>query len=107
MFIPNARVSILRGIFQDSFGDTHDSLQPVAVNVPASLVNMSSTVTSPETGRSTDVELMQGIVRGTVDIQKGDRILDQKTKLIYTVDGVTQSGVFMRADKKLKMRLFT
>jgi hypothetical protein len=107
VFVANARVSVLRGTFTDGYDDVHDTVRPVAVDVPASLILATQTVVSPETGRSFDVQVMQGIVRRAVDVQKGDRIKDQATGLVYTVDAVTQSGAFIPADKRLKMRLLS
>jgi hypothetical protein len=77
----------------------------VAIDVPASLIEMTRTIASPETGRSFDIEYVDGYVRPTVDILKGDRILDQASGLIYTVDAVSQSSFLMKADKKLKLRI--
>ena len=107
MFIPNARVEILRGTYVDEFDDTHDSAQVVAKNVPASLVMRTFTAVTPETGRSFDVQVVEGIVRPTVDVLQGDRIRNQANGLIYTVDAVNQGGLFVEADKTMKLRLLS
>lgn len=104
MFVPNARVSILRGTFTDDFEDVHDTVDPVAIDVPMSIVTRSQRVVSPETGRSYVIDAVQGIARRNVDVRKGDRIRDQVTLLTYVVDAVISSGVFIPPDKQLTMR---
>ena len=104
-FLANSRISILRGTYQDPDGDDADSSRPIAIDVPASLLEQTQTVSSPETGRSVDVKWVAGIVRPRVDVVKGDRILNQNTGDILTVDAVSQSGLFGVADKRLKCRI--
>lgn len=104
--VPNARVTIMRGTYQDDYDDTHDSTRPVAVRVPISLVEMTDTYASPETGRSYDVMYWQGYVKPNVSIRQGDRLMNEADKSIYLVDSVSRDhGVFMASDKKLKLRL--
>ncbi len=104
-FLPNAKLTIMRGVYTDDVGDTHDSAQPIAVNVPASLVETSQVVVNYETGRQYDIKHVQGWVRPQVDILQGDRVMDGKGQ-IYTVDAVSRSGVvFGAADKRLTLRL--
>src|ERR1019366_2638478 len=103
MFIANARLAILRGVYTDDVGDEHDSNRPVSVNVPASLIETSQTVVSPETGRQYDIKRIQGFVRPRVDIREGDRVKDGNG-VVYTVDAVSQSGFAGVADKRLTLR---
>jgi hypothetical protein len=105
MFLANSRISILRGTYQDPDDDTADSNQAIAVDVPASLVQMTQVVSSPETGRSVDIKYIQGFVRPRVDILKGDRVTDQNG-VTYSVDSVSQSSLFGVGDKKLTLRIF-
>jgi hypothetical protein len=104
--LPTHRVTITRGTFQTAGDDEADSVQPIAINIPCSLVEQSALVMSPETGRSYDVETVAGLVGGRVDVRKGDRLLDQATGLIYTVDSVVhQSGILAGGDIRLRLRL--
>ncbi len=95
----------MRGTYTDDMDDVHDTTRPVQANVPASLVEQSSTVSSPETGRSYDVQSVAGLVNGSVDVRKGDRLLDQRSGLVYSVDSVVRSGVLVSADRRLRLRL--
>jgi hypothetical protein len=104
--VPTHRISLFRGEFQTANDDTADSRLPIALNVPASLVEQSALVMSPETGRSYDVETVAGLVGGRVDVRKGDRLLDQATGSVYTVDSVVhQSGILAGGDIRLRLRL--
>ena len=105
VFIPNARITITRGTFLSADDDEADSRMPVAIDIAASLVEKTTTVASPETGRSVDVEYVEGFVKSNIDVKKGDRVQDQRTGLVYTVDGRTQSAILGVGDIRLKMRL--
>jgi hypothetical protein len=105
MFIATTTCSILRGTYQTEDDDEADSSQPAATGVPASLVQQTKFVASPETGRSAFVEYVTGLLKPGTDCRKGDRLLDEKTKLIYTVDSVVTRSVLMPGDVELGLRL--
>jgi len=104
-FVANTTISILRGTYQNQYDDTQDSSRPIATHVPASLVEISRVIASPDSGRQFDVEYLDGMVRPRTDILEGDRVQDEANGNIYTVDSVSQSRFMMAADKRLRLRL--
>lgn len=103
----NTTVSILRATAVDDYGDDADLDKTVASRVPASILESGGRAvkrtdsTTPErvhrlTGRMT---------RGT-DVQRNDRVRDERTSTIYIVDDVVeQPGMFGRLpDLRLDLR---
>jgi|ERR1039457_6714725 hypothetical protein len=96
----------MRGTSADENDDVIDTMTPVAVDVPISIVQTTNYATGPETGRLVLVQYADGIVRPRTDVRKGDRLRDQGTGQVYVVDSVSSVKVFMQGDLRLKMRLF-
>lgn len=104
----NTKVTILRGVTADSFGDPADTATPVATDVTASIIEQRKTVTNPVDGVVRRVRFYTGRLPAGTDIRSGDRIKDQKTNAIYIFDAATTPTNAVRgSDVVLDLRRVT
>lgn len=84
----NTLVSIMRGQTADAYGDVVEVDNVVASDVPFSILETGSNATRPAEGRTDNVRNFSGRCSRAVDIRRDDRIRDQKTQRVYTIDEV-------------------
>jgi hypothetical protein len=74
----------------DQYGDPVDTLDTVYSGVPFSLLEQDSKESDPSTGESRVVRYVTGRCYPGVDLKRGDRVRDERTGILYAVDGVTR-----------------
>jgi hypothetical protein len=74
----------------DQYGDPVDLLNPAASGVPFSILEQQSNEMDPSTGESRVVRFVLGRCYPGVDLKRGDRVRDERTGVLYAVDGVTR-----------------
>lgn len=87
-FIATTTITLLRGTAQDSFGDTVDLDQAVASEVPFSILEVGSAARRPNEGRTDNVRNYMGRCYPSLEIRRDDRVRDERTGQVYTVDEV-------------------
>jgi len=103
------RASIYRGYSKDEGGDDIPNNGPtgrVASRVIARIEESDSRVWDRVTQTPRVVRFVEGIVGSNVDVQIGDRVVDDTNRVWYVVDNVTQNRAPGRTpDKKLALKL--
>jgi hypothetical protein len=80
-------VTILRGEGIDRFDDPIDTDVVVADRVPASIIEQGPNSRSrPVDGRTDQVRGYAMRVHRNIELRKGDRVRDERTQVIYTID---------------------
>lgn len=74
----------------DAYGDPVDNNTSAATGVPFSILEQSSQESDPTTGESRVVRFVFGRCYPNVDLRRGDRVRDERTGVLYSVDGVTR-----------------
>jgi hypothetical protein len=98
--------SILRGSTTDGYGDELDADTPVRTNVPISIMEISSTVMTPEDPTPRVVRQVTARVGSEVDVRDGDRVKDESTGTIYMIDNVIRrASPVYTPDTRLDLRL--
>lgn len=90
-FVATTTIAVLdRAETEDSYGDPVSSSVIVASGIPAHLYQQSQRVFDPSTGRFTTVTGFGIRVRsGAFDFTANDRVKDERTGLVYSVDSAT------------------
>ena len=85
-------VSILRTADDvvDDYGDPLDNSTATASGVPFQLNEFDSHESDPTSGEPRVVRYVYGYCYPGVDVRRGDRVMDERTGALYTVDGVTR-----------------
>lgn len=85
-------VSILRTADTnvDEFGDPVDNDSLSASGVPFELHEFDTRESDPTTGEPRVIRFIIGRCYPTVDIQRGDRVRDERSGVTYVVDGVSR-----------------
>lgn len=78
-------VSILRGDETNEYGDVVDSDTAVYAGIPASIVEQNRRVYLPAEQAYRIVRSYEGRLPSNTDVQKNDRIRDERTNVIYLV----------------------
>jgi len=98
--------SILRGSTTDEYGDEVDSDNPVYMNVPISIIETASTVSTAEDPAPRVVRKLTARIGSEVDVVDGDRVKDELTGTIYMIDNVIRMGSpVYTPDTRLDLRL--
>ncbi len=87
-FVATTTVTITRGETTDAFGDPVEGSTAVASGVPASILEVQSRAQRPVEGRTDNVRAYAMRVRTHVTVFRDDRIHDERTGAIYTIDEV-------------------
>jgi hypothetical protein len=74
----------------DQYGDPVDLVTVIASGVPFSILEQSSNEMDPSTGESRVVRYILGRSYPGLDLKRGDRVKDERTGVLYAVDGVTR-----------------
>jgi hypothetical protein len=86
---PNTLVSILRGTTTNVHGDVVDGSTPQYQHIPVKLSELNRLDTDPTSGRARTIHHLVARCGADVDIQDGDRLLDEQTGLIYALSSVS------------------
>ncbi len=106
--IATTRISILRGTTTDGYGDEQDTDTPVATNIPAALTEQSRRVTTRDDPTPRIVRYAIARVPARTDVTDQDRIKDERTGAIYSVDAVSSmANPTAIADLRLDLRRTT
>lgn len=105
MWLATHRVSILRGTITDQFGDEKDRNDPVHSHVPASIRTVRNAITTIAEGRPQQVATLVGRVPAGTDIQPQDRLQDERTGVIYIVDGIDLDATSPVMDNGIRLDL--
>ncbi len=84
-FLATTKVTVLRGVAENRYGDEVDTDTVVATDIPASILERPVTGGRPASGRKDTQRTHAMRVWKVADIQQNDRIRDQKTGLVYAV----------------------
>lgn len=106
--IANTKVSVLTGTSADEWGDTVDGTTVSASGIPASLVERSRLVTTPEQPTPRVIRYTVGRLPGRTAVGAEDRIKCERTGAIYAITAVTPpSGVGHQPDLRLDLKRVT
>jgi hypothetical protein len=106
--IATTRISILRGTTRDAWGDEQDTDTPVASGIPASLTEQSRRVTTRDDPTPRIVRYAVARVAAGTDVTDQDRVRDDRTGQIYSVDAVSSmANPAAAADLRLDLRRTT
>jgi hypothetical protein len=87
--IATTRISILRGVTTDAYGDEQDTDTPVHTGIPASLTEQSRRVTTRDDPTPRIVRYAVARVPARTDVLDQDRVRDERTGSVYIVDAVS------------------
>jgi hypothetical protein len=87
-FTATTTVTVTRGETTDDFGDPIEAATVVASGIPASILEVQSRAQRPVEGRTDNVRAYTMRVRTNVTVQRDDRIHDERTGTMYTIDEV-------------------
>lgn len=106
--IATTRISILRGVTTDAYGDEQDTDTPVHAGIPASVVEQSRRVTTRDDPTPRIVRYAVIRVPAGTDVTDQDRILDERTGVKYVIDADSfMANPAMAADIRLDARRTT
>lgn len=106
--IANTKVSVLTGTSVDDWGDTVDNNTVAVSGIPASLVERSRLITTPEQPTPRVIRYTVGRLPGRTPVGPEDRIRDDRTGAIYAITAVTPpSGVGHQPDLRLDLKRVT
>lgn len=101
-------VSILRGTTTDGLGDTVDSTTAVYTGITASIIEQTRTVRRRDEREPRTVRRYVGRLPAGTDLQRGDRIKDERTDAVYMFDEYDQLSSPTRVnDIRLDLRRVT
>ncbi len=90
-FTATTRITVLRGVAADRYGDEVDVDSVVATEVPASILQRPVTGVRPSSGRRDTPRTYALRVWRSVDIRQDDRVRDERTGAVYAVTTVAPS----------------
>ncbi|MFF7130395.1 hypothetical protein [Streptomyces sp. NPDC008240] len=106
--VATTRISILRGTTTDAYGDEQDTDTPVATGIPASLTEQSRRVTTRDDPTPRIVRYAIARVPARTDVTDQDRVRDERTGAIYSVDAVSSmANPAVTPDLRLDLRRTT
>jgi hypothetical protein len=106
--LANTKVSILTGTSVDSWGDTVDGDTVSASGIPASLIERSRLVTTPEQPTPRVIRFAVARLPSSTVVGAEDRIRDERTGTVYAITAVTaQPGVGHTPDLRLDLKRVT
>ncbi|WP_354643864.1 hypothetical protein [Kitasatospora camelliae] len=86
-------ITVLRGVGTDSFGDEIDldteAGTDAQTRIPASLIEATRNARTPVSGNPRVVRSAVGRVPAGTDVTEEDRIRDERTRRVYSIDSVT------------------
>lgn len=101
-------LTVYRGTTTDGYGDEQDTNTAVATGIPASLVEQTRRVTTRDDPVPRIVRYAVGRVTAGTDITDQDRVRDERTGAVYSVDAVSSmNSAAVAADLRLDLRRTT
>jgi len=108
MGLATTRAALLRGSHKDDYGDEVDGLAPVTgwADFPVSIIERSRNVQDPQSGTWRAVAYLAARVPFKLPVQDGDRLQDNRTGLVYTIDDgtVVPRGLGGTSSRSLDLR---
>ncbi|WP_149264290.1 head-tail adaptor protein [Actinomadura sp. K4S16] len=74
----------------DAYGDPVDTDTPIATRIPASIILRTVRQYLPDEHRTTTVETHTGRLRADIDVQPDDRLKDERTGTIYSIENIAR-----------------
>ncbi|WP_326779721.1 hypothetical protein OG481_02165 [Streptomyces longwoodensis] len=106
--VATTSLTILRGTTTDAYGDEQDTDTPKYTGIPASLVEQSRRVTTRDDPTPRIVHYAVSRVPAGTDVTDQDRVRDERTGAIYTVDAVSgMDNPALQVDRRLDLRRTT
>ncbi|MEU6365765.1 hypothetical protein ABZ876_08410 [Streptomyces sp. NPDC046931] len=106
--IATTQISVLRGTTTDAWGDEQDTDTPVHTSIPAALTEQTRRVTTRDDPTPRIVRYAVARVAAGTDVTDQDRVRDERTGAIYTVDTVSSmANPALTADLRLDLRRTT
>ncbi|MFI8351323.1 hypothetical protein [Streptomyces sp. NPDC085596] len=106
--IATTQISILRGVTTDAYGDEQNVDMPVYTGIPASLAEQTRRVTTRDDPTPRIVRYATARVPARTDITDQDRVRDERTGAVYSVDAVSSmTNPTLTVDIRLDLRRTT
>lgn len=106
--IATTTIAVLRGTTTDAYDDEVDTDTPVASGIPAALTEQSRRVTTRDDPTPRIVRYAVARVAVGTDVTDQDRVRDERTGAIYSVDAVSSmANPAAAADIRLDLRRTT
>ena len=87
--VATTRLTVYRGTSTDDFGDATDTDTTIARGIPASLTEQSRRVTTRDDPTPRIIRYAVARVPARTDVTDQDRVRDERTGQIYSVDAVS------------------
>lgn len=106
--IATTTLAVLRGTTTNAWGDEQDTDTPHQTGIPAALTEQSRRVTTRDDPTPRIVRYAVARVAAGTDVTDQDRVRDERTGAIYTVDAVSSmANPALTADLRLDLRRTT
>ncbi|WP_159006883.1 hypothetical protein [Streptomyces sp. NRRL S-813] len=106
--IATTTLAVLRGTTTDAWGDEADTDTPKYTGIPAALTEQTRRVTTRDDPTPRIVRYAVARVAAGTDVTDQDRIKDERTGAIYTVDAVSSmANPAVTPDLRLDLRRTT
>lgn len=101
-------VTVYRGTSTDAYGDEQDTDTVVHTGIPASIVEQTRRTTTRDDPTPRVIRYAVGRVTAGTDITDQDRLLDERTGVVYIVEAVSSmASAAVAADLRLELRRTT
>lgn len=101
-------VTVYRGTSTDAYGDEQDTNTVVHTGIPASIVEQTRRTSTRDDPTPRVIRYAVGRVTAGTDITDQDRLLDERTGVVYIVEAVSSmASAAVAADLRLELRRTT
>lgn len=101
-------VTVYRGTSTDAYGDEQDTNTAVHTGIPASIVEQTRRTSTRDDPTPRVIRYAVGRVTAGTDITDQDRLLDERTGVVYIVEAVSSmTSAAVAADLRLELRRTT
>lgn len=91
MFMATTTATFSRGMTTDDQGSPVGDDKPYAEKIPVAITTKTRTTSNPSNGVAQTTRTYTARVRSNFDVQKGDRLTDDRTGDQYEIDDVTST----------------
>lgn len=88
MELANTRLTIMRGVEANPYGDLSDVGTPIYSGIPAAVTESSKQVWDPATQTPRTVRTSKCVVAGWVDVLDSDTLMDESTGNYYMINDI-------------------
>lgn len=88
MELANTRLTIMRGVAANAYGDLTDVGTPIYNGIPAAINESSKTVFDAATQRPQTIRTSTCVVPGWVDVITTDTLLDESSRAYYMIEDI-------------------